>query len=190
MVVTGRPEWAVRLRRLRDWGQAGAYRHVERGFNFRMAGIQGAVLGVKLRHLEAWTESRRSHAAQYDAALDGPELTAIPVEPWVRHVYHIYAVRARHREVVQAEFRRRGVESRVHYPSPIHLVDAWCDLGYRAGSFPHAERAAREVLSLPVHPELTPEQVAVVADALRNISQTPAEAHRGSMRTRRRQAAS
>jgi dTDP-4-amino-4,6-dideoxygalactose transaminase len=191
MVVTRRPEWASRLRRLRDWGQAGAYRHVERGFNYRMAGIQGAVLGVKLRHLEAWTETRRNHAARYDAALGGPELKAIPVRSWVRHVYHIYAVRARHRDVVQEEFRRRGVESRVHYPTPIHLVDAWTDLGYRAGSFPHAERAAREVLSVPVHPELTPEQVTVVAGALRDISvETSAVAQRRSLKARRRQAAS
>lgn len=170
MVVTSRPEWASRLRRLRDWGQAGPYRHVERGFNYRMAGIQGAVLGVKLRHLARWTESRRAHAARYDAALDGPGLEAIPVQLWARHVYHIYAVRCRHRDEVQADFHRRGVETRVHYPSPIHLVDAWTDLGYPGGSFPHAERAAREVLSLPVHPELTPRQVGTVAAAIGDIS--------------------
>jgi dTDP-4-amino-4,6-dideoxygalactose transaminase len=181
MVVTNRPDWASRLRRLRDWGQAGPYRHVERGFNYRMAGIQGAVLGVKLRHLDAWTESRRAHAARYDAEVSGPDLKPIPVRPWARHVYHIYAVRARHRDLVAEAFHRRGVETRVHYPSPIHLVDAWTDLGYPAGSFPQAERAAREVLSLPVHPELTAEQVATVAATIREIS---APAHSASSRVR------
>ena len=173
MVVTSRADWASRLRRLRDWGQAGPYRHVEKGFNYRMAGIQGAVLGVKLRHLEAWTETRRANASRYDAALTGVAIQGIPARSWARHVYHIYAVRARHRDAVQEEFRRRGIETRIHYPTPVHLLDAWADLGHRAGDFPHAERAAREVLSLPVHPELLPEQAARVASAIHAISGMP-----------------
>lgn len=192
MIVTNRPECASRLRRLRDWGQAGPYRHVERGFNYRMAGIQGAVLGVKLRHLESWTESRRAHAVRYDAAIEGTALQAIPVQLWARHVYHIYAVRVRHREQMQAEFHRRGVETRIHYPSPIHLVDPWTELGYGIGSFPHAERAAREVLSLPVHPELTPRQVGAVAAAIGDLSlQSPSssEPAPAGVRPRRSRAA-
>ena len=178
MVVTNRPDWASRLKRLRDWGQAGPYRHVERGFNYRMAGIQGAVLGVKLRHLDRWTEVRRAHARRYDAAVAGPTLQTIALHPEARHVYHIYAVRARHRDLVQEEFRRRGIETRIHYPTPIHLLDAWADLGHRTGSFPHAERAAREVLSLPAHPELSAEQAGAVAAAIHDLSTMPdGEAH-------------
>ena len=178
MVVTNRPDWASRLKRLRDWGQAGPYRHVERGFNYRMAGIQGAVLGVKLRHLDRWTEVRRAHARRYDAAVVGPMLQTIALHPAARHVYHIYAVRARHRDLVQEEFRRRGIETRIHYPTPVHLLDAWADLGHRTGSFPHAERAAREVLSLPGHPELTAEQAGAVAAAIHDLSTMPdGEAH-------------
>jgi dTDP-4-amino-4,6-dideoxygalactose transaminase len=173
MVVTNRPDWASRLRRLRDWGQAGPYRHVERGYNYRMAGIQGAVLGIKLKHLDGWTAARRANAARYDAALAGPALTPISVRSWARHAYHIYAVRARRRDLMQEEFHRRGIETRIHYPTPVHLLDAWCELGHRSGSFPHAERAAREVLSLPVHPELTAEQTHAVAAAIGGLSTMP-----------------
>ena len=173
MIVTDRADWAERLRRLRDWGQSGAYNHVERGFNYRMAGIQGAVLAVKLRHLEQWTEARRSNAARYDASFSGSNLGRIMVRPWARHAYHIYAVRSPHRDELQAEFRRRGIETRIHYPAPVHLLDAWTDLGHRVGDFPHAERAAREVLSLPVHPELSTEQVDAVARAIDEVSSMP-----------------
>lgn len=169
IVVTSHPEWAARIRRLRDWGQSIPYRHVERGFNARLAGIQAAVLGVKLRHLDEWIGARQAHAARYDAAIDGSELQRLPVRPWVRHAYHIYAVRCRQRERLLAEFRRRGIDARVHYPEPVHLAPAWSDLGYRSGDFPHAERAAREVMSIPVHPELTAAQVETIASALQEL---------------------
>ena len=166
MVLTSHPELFRSVHLLRDWGQAGPYRHVARGFNYRMDAIQGAVLGVKLRHLDAWNSARREHAARYDAAITGPELEAPRVAAWARHAYYVYAVRARQRAAVEAELRRRGIETRVHYPTPIHLIEALADLGYRAGDFPNAERAASEVLSIPVHPELTPAQVDTVALAL------------------------
>lgn len=177
MVVTGRPDWAQAVRLLRDWGQAGPYRHMARGFNYRMAGIQGAVLGVKLRHLDAWTSTRRHNAARYGAASWGPGLRPPHPRPWARHVYHIYAVRTPHRAAVQEEFRRLGVETRIHYPTPIHLSPAWKHLGYRAGDFPNAERASAEVLSLPVHPELADAQVAAVADAIGAIANDPRWEH-------------
>ena len=169
MIVTSRPEWAARLRRLRDWGQSSPYRHVERGFNSRMAGIQAAVLGVKLRHLDEWIHARRANAARYDASIDGPELRPLLRQPGAGHAYHIYAVRCRQRERLLAEFRRRDIDTRVHYPDPIHLAPAWSNLGYRRGAFPHAERAAREVLSVPVHPELTAAQVDSIASALQEL---------------------
>jgi dTDP-4-amino-4,6-dideoxygalactose transaminase len=170
MVVTSHPDCARALRLLRDWGQAGPYRHVARGFNYRMASIQGAVLAVKLRHLDEWTRARRRNAARYAAAISDPGVEAPRVRPWARHVYHIYAVRTRQRAAVQVAFHRHGIETRVHYPTPIHLTDAWRDLGYRAGDFPTAERAATEVLSIPVHPELTEAQVDTVARAAAAIA--------------------
>jgi len=169
MIVTSRPEWAARMRRLRDWGQSTPYRHVERGFNARLAGIQAAVLNVKLRHLDEWTRIRRANATRYDAAITGSEIQRLEVRQWAGHVYHIYAVRCQQRERLMAEFRRRSIDVRVHYPEPAHLAPAWSDLGYRTGDFPHAERAAREVMSVPVHPELTPADVEAVAAALSDL---------------------
>ena len=170
MVLTSDQEILRGVRMLRDWGQAGPYCHMARGFNYRMEAIQGAVLGVKLKHLEEWNATRREHASRFDAAIDGPHVQAPVREPWARHVYYVYAVRAPHRGAVAAELAARGIETRVHYPMPIHLIEALADLGYRAGDFPHAERAASEVLSIPVHPELTAGDVAEIAKALRAVS--------------------
>jgi dTDP-4-amino-4,6-dideoxygalactose transaminase len=172
MVVTSHPERARRLRKLRDWGQTTSGGDVARGFNYRMDSIQGAVLGVKLRYLDGGNAARRAHAARYDAAIAGLGLEAPPSMAWARHAYHIYAVRARRRAAAQEMLRRRGVETRVHYPAPIHLTEGWTDLGYHVGDFPHAERAASEVLSIPVHPELTDTQVDAVAEALREVAAT------------------
>jgi len=170
MVLTSDQEILRGVRMLRDWGQAGPYCHMARGFNYRMEAIQGAVLGVKLKHLEEWNATRREHASRFDAAIDGPHVQAPVREPWARHVYYVYAVRAPHRGAVAAELAARGIETRVHYPMPIHLIEALADLGYRAGDFPHAERAASEVLSIPVHPELTAGDVADIVKALRAVS--------------------
>jgi dTDP-4-amino-4,6-dideoxygalactose transaminase len=170
MVVTSDPAHARRVRMLRDWGQTTPGRHLARGFNYRMESVQAAVLGVKLRYLDRWNVARRAHAARYNAAIAGPGLEAPRSMAWARHVYHIYAVRARHRAATQEVLRRRGVDTRVHYPTPIHLTEAWTDLGYRLGDFPHAERAASEVLSIPVYPELTSAQVDAVAAALRVVA--------------------
>ena len=175
MVVTSDAGWAETIRSLRDWGGGATYEHTSRGFNYRMEAIQGAVLGVKLRHLDRWTAMRRANAEHYDAAIRASGLTAPPVSAWARHAYHIYAMRTRHRAMVQDELRRRGIETRVHYPTPIHLLPAWAELGHRAGDFPHAEQAAREVLSIPVHPELEPGDVDTVAQALRIVGEMQAD---------------
>jgi len=180
MVVTQHPEWARVVRALRDWGQSGAYRHVAPGFNYRMEAIQGAVLGVKLRHLDTWTAARRANAARFDAALAGSSVQAPPVMPWARHVYHLYAVRARQRSSVEAALRQWGVETRVHYRIPIHLQEACAYLGHGPGDFPQAERAAREVLSIPVHAELSDGQVCVIADALGSLNRAPAAVATGA----------
>ncbi len=165
-VVTGNPEYARTIRMLRDWGAEKKYEHVLKGYNYRMEGVQGAVLRVKLRRLEAWTQARRAHAAEYGRLL-GAAGVAIPREvEYARHVYHVYTIRTADRAGMQAKLEASGVQTGIHYPVPVHLQKAYADLGYRAGDFPEAERAAAEVLSLPIFPEMTDEQIATVAGAV------------------------
>jgi dTDP-4-amino-4,6-dideoxygalactose transaminase len=167
MVVTDRADLAARIRTLRDWGQDTKYRHTLRGFNARMDALQGAILRVKLRHLPAWVAARRAHAAQYHTLLAGTGLTR-PIEmPYAAHAYHLYTVRLRDRDALAAALAADGVRTGLHYPIPVHLQPAYADLGYAAGAFPAAERVANEVLSLPMFPELTAEQIAKVAAAVR-----------------------
>ncbi len=169
MVTTDNAEFARTIRMLRDWGAEKKYHHVLKGYNFRMEGLQGAVLRVKLRYLERWTEGRRTAAAHYDRLLAGSGIPTPKAMPHNRHVYHIYAVRTAHRQAWQDALLAQGVQSGIHYPTPVHLLPAFADLGYRAGQFPHSEQAANEVLSLPMFPELTEAQCEEVARALKNI---------------------
>lgn len=168
-VVTGHPEYARRIRVMRNWGEERRYEHVVKGFNYRMDGLQGAILRVKLRRLEQWTEARRVHAAEYDRRLAGSELVAPFARPDSRHVYHAYTVRAPHRDGCRQHLVARGVQTAVHYPIPAHLQPAYTDLGYRRGDFPVSEAAAAEVLSLPMFPELRAEQIDVVVGALASV---------------------
>jgi len=170
MVVTDHPEYARTIRMLRDWGAENKYQHVLKGYNYRLEGIQGAVLRVKLRHLEEWTESRRAAAARYDSWLVGSGVPTPVVAPYARHVYHIYAIRTRRRQEWQDALREEGIQTGVHYPTPVHLLPAFADLGCHAGQFPHSERAANEVLSLPMFPELTPEQCETLCRAVRRLA--------------------
>jgi dTDP-4-amino-4,6-dideoxygalactose transaminase len=168
-VVTSRSEYAHRIRVLRDWGQERRYEHAVKGFNYRMDAIQGAVLGVKLRRLEAWTEARRRHAIEYDRRLAGSELVAPYARPDSRHVYHAYVVRVRRRDACREHLLTNGIQTGVHYPIPVHLQPAYADLGYRRGDFPIAEVVAGEVVSLPMFPELREQQIAGIAEALAGV---------------------
>ena len=165
-VTTTRADVAKTCRTLRDWGQEKRYEHRLKGFNYRMDGIQGAILRVKLRHLEAWTEKRRQVAAWYAEMLDPESVRQPKARPGCRHVYHVFAVRADDRDTLRDVLGTQGIQTGIHYPIPVHLQPAHADLGYRAGDFPNAEAAAREVLSLPLFPEMTHEQVEVVAAAV------------------------
>jgi dTDP-4-amino-4,6-dideoxygalactose transaminase len=147
-----------------------------------MAAIQAAVLSVKLRHLEGWLERRRKNAARYDLAIAGPELRSVSDSSDVRHAVHIYALRAENRDLAVSEFRRRGIETRVHYPKPIHLLEGATDLGYRKGDFPVAEAAATQVISIPVHPELSSSEVEAVAEAISAISESRGHARPAGQR--------
>jgi dTDP-4-amino-4,6-dideoxygalactose transaminase len=167
-VVTNDPELAEKIRTLRDHGQVRKYRHSMIGWNCRMDGIQGAVLSVKLRRLENGNLLRRVHAQEYNRALAGLEELITPTEAdYARHVYHIYPVRVEDRDETIWRLQEKGVQCGIHYPVPIHLQKAYRDLGYEQGSFPISERTANELISLPMFPELTEEQVALVALSLR-----------------------
>jgi dTDP-4-amino-4,6-dideoxygalactose transaminase len=168
IIVTSNDEQMRAMRRLRDWGQDGRYNHVIKGFNYRMDAIQGAILRVKLKHLEAWSEARRSHARHYTSLFNDTRTVRTPVEAaGRRHVFHVYAIRSDEREGLRAYLQSKGVQTGLHYPIPVHLQQAHADLGYGPGDFPNAEAAAKEVLSLPMFPELTPDQVETVAATIK-----------------------
>lgn len=164
-VVTQREDLMRTIKLQRDWGQEAKYRHTLKGFNYRMEAIQGAILGVKLNHLEAWTEARRDNARRYDQRLKGK--LPIPVEPsGFRHVYHVYAVRVQNRAEVLARLNTAGIASGIHYPIPTHLQPAYAAWGYQTGDFAVAEAVGAEFLSLPMFPELTEAQIDEVCRVL------------------------
>ena len=166
MVLTNDPEHARKLRMLRDWGQEQKYHPVLRGYNYRLQGIQAAVLRVKLKRLESWTEARRRHAAIYNDLLAGVGLALPYAAADVRHVYHLYTVRSQDRDALREQLSAAGIPTAIHYPTPIHLLPAYRDARYREGDFPVAEACARSVLSLPVHAYLTREEIDRVAQSV------------------------
>lgn len=165
-VVTDDPAAQRTIAMLRDWGSEERYHHELKGFNYRMEGVQGAILRVKMGYIEQWTESRRRLAARYDEHLGalGYRTPASPAD--LRHVYHVYAIRSTRRDELQAFLQERDVATNIHYPIPVHLQQAFAELGHTRGDFPHAEAAADEMLSLPLFPEMTDDQQDVVIAAL------------------------
>jgi dTDP-4-amino-4,6-dideoxygalactose transaminase len=167
-VTTSNSEYARTIRRLRDWGQDRKYHHVLRGFNYRMEAFQGAILRVKLRHLERWTEARRAIVAKYNQLLAGSSVERPLEMPWARHVYHLYTLRTDRRDNLQEALHNQGIQTGIHYAVPAHLQPAYANLGYARHSLPHSEKAAEEVLSLPLYPEMTEAQIETVAQAVLN----------------------
>ena len=165
-VVTNDPELARTVRLLRNWGEESRYKHLLRGYNYRMEGLQGAVLRVKLRHLERWTEARRERAGWYARALQGSGVRMPREMPWARHVYNVHAIESEFRGEIQRELTAAGIQTAIHYPEPIHLMAPYRDPAFPRGSFPVAEGLASRVLSLPIYPELSEEGVAEVAAAV------------------------
>ena len=162
-VVTSNADLAARLRLLRHGGIAAGYMSVVKGRNSRLDELQAAILGAKLPHLPAWSERRREIAADYTRALSSIESLATPAEPTHScHVYHLYAVRSETRDALAAYLAERGIGTKVHYPHALHQLDAYPEWHAPAGRFPVAERLARTVLSLPMFPELTDEEVKFV----------------------------
>jgi dTDP-4-amino-4,6-dideoxygalactose transaminase len=167
-VVTNDSALADKIKILRDHGQAKKYFHSMIGWNARMDGIQGAALSVKLKHLESANTRRRDHARLYTELLSGLENVITPsVGEHNQHVFHVYAVRVNDRDRVLQAMAERGISCAIHYPVPVHLQEAYGSLGLREGSFPVAERCAKQFLSLPMFPELTSEQIRAVAAALK-----------------------
>jgi dTDP-4-amino-4,6-dideoxygalactose transaminase len=177
MVTTNSDELAERARMLRQHGMRRRYHHDELGWNTRMDGFQGAVLAVKLKYIESWNEARRVVAARYHALFTKAGLTetgpypahgvVLPQEmPGSRHVWHQYVIRAPRRDALREFLASRQIGSEIYYPVPLHLQDALKRLGYAEGDFPEAERAAREVLAIPIFPELREEEQETVVAAI------------------------
>jgi dTDP-4-amino-4,6-dideoxygalactose transaminase len=167
-VTTSNSEYACKIRMLRDWGQDRKYHHLLHGFNYRMEAFQGAILRVKLRHLERWTEARRSIVGKYNQLLGGSKVQRPEEMPWARHVYHLYTLRTPDRDSLQSALQNKGIQTGIHYGTPVHLQPAYANLGYERHSLPHSEKAANEVLSLPLYPEMTDDEVRLVASAVLN----------------------
>ncbi|MDP8254975.1 MAG: DegT/DnrJ/EryC1/StrS family aminotransferase [Candidatus Alcyoniella australis] len=165
-VVTDNDEIRQRISTLRDYGQQGKYVHLVKGGNHRLDDLQAAVLGVKLRYLDQWNQSRVQAAQRYGELLDDSKLTLPKRADWGTHVYHLYVVRAPQRDELLQFMASREVYCGIHYPTPLHLQPAYADLGLGQGAFPRTEQAAGELLSLPMFPEITPEQQAFVAQGI------------------------
>jgi dTDP-4-amino-4,6-dideoxygalactose transaminase len=170
-VATDDAHLAARIRRLRDHGQTRRYEHAEIGYNARMEGIQGAVLGVKLRRLDDWNEARRSLAAAYASALAKVDGVRAPQTAAGReHVFHLYVIRTGERDALREHLTGLGIQTGLHYPVPLHLQAAFTNGKDRTGAYPVAERWARTGLSLPIFAEMTPDQQAEVIQGVKSFS--------------------
>jgi dTDP-4-amino-4,6-dideoxygalactose transaminase len=164
-VTTNDDEIAHRIRMLRDHGMPKKYHHEFVGWNERMDGIQGAVLSVKLPHLDQWNAARSAHGATYRKLLP-PDVFPIVESPDREHVYHLFVIRTPQRDDVAAHLQARGIQTIVHYPVPIHLQPAYASRGWKRGDFPVAEKLTGEILSLPLYPEMTEAQIQEVCTAI------------------------
>lgn len=169
MVVTDDTALAARLALFRDVGRKAKYLHSVKGHNSRLDNIQAAVLLVKLKYLPRWNEARRRWAALYDELLADTPCICPYVAPYTTHVYHLYVIRVKERDALMEHLKKKGVASGIHYPVPIHLQEAYGDLGKGRGAFPVAERVADEILSLPIFPELGEAGVRETVDAIKDF---------------------
>ena len=166
-VTTNDADLAQRIRLWRDHGSLKRYEHVFPGLNMRMEGIQGGILSVKLKYLDRWNDQRRQAAAAYDKALADTDIE-IPTEmDYGRHVYHLYVVQSNNRDALRQQLSDAGIESGLHYPTPLHLQEAYRFLGYKHGEFPVTEKVKSRILSLPMYPGIHSEAVERVASELR-----------------------
>ncbi len=166
-ITTNDDQLAATCRKLRDHGQAQKYYHDIEGFNGRLDSLQCGLLQIKLRHLPAWTRQRQEAARQYTELLADIPVVQTPHEPeWTNAVYHLYVIRVKSREQLQQKLAEAGVSTGLHYPVPLHLQKAYEPLGYKKGDFPISEQAAEEILSLPMFPGITSDQISRVVNAI------------------------
>jgi len=176
-VVTNDEQYVGPLKELRDQGQSEKYYHPRVGYNYRMEAIQGAILGVKLRHLDDWNAARRQHAKAYSRELadTGLRLLEVPID--CTSVYHIFPLFTERRDELRAHLHAAGVSTGVHYPIPVHLQPGYRDLGYNAGDLPRTERICHEVLSLPMYPELSSETLTKITGSVRQFCRQAVAVH-------------
>ncbi len=169
-IITNDDALALKLRQLRDHGQVSKYNHEMIGHNYRMDGIQGAVLGVKLKHLQTWTERRRAIASRYRTLLKGVGDISLPFESAkAYHVYHLFVIRTPQRDALQTYLTEHGVATALHYSRGVHMQKAYGSLGYKPGDFPETEKAANECISIPLYPEMSDEQIEYVATTIKEF---------------------
>ena len=170
MVISNDEQVANSIRLMRNYGQREKYHHVLRGYNHRLDTLQAAVLRVKLKHLDAWNAARRQHAQLYGELLaPGPVVPSVEAD-YAESVYHLYVIRVEDRDGLRACLHDQGIATGIHYPVPIHLQEAYRDLGYAKGSLPITEEYADQVLSLPMYAELTPGLIEFVTKAIRDFA--------------------
>lgn len=177
-VVTNNEEYVTPLRELRDQGQSAKYLHERVGYNYRMEAIQGAVLGVKLKHLDDWTDARRRHAQAYSNALADSGIRLLEEPAGCKSVYHVFPLFTEQRDDLREYLHANGISSGIHYPIPVHLQRGFSHLGYGEGDLPQTEQVCREVMSLPMYPELTDETVLQIADSVRQFCRQSVAVHR------------
>ncbi|MDD5237071.1 MAG: DegT/DnrJ/EryC1/StrS family aminotransferase, partial [Candidatus Omnitrophica bacterium] len=167
IVTTSNKKIYDKLFLLRDCGRKKRYEHLIKGYNSRLDTLQAAVLRVKLKKLDKWNAARRKNARLYDSLLKDTGINTPFESKDCRHVYHQYVIRSKNRDRLLDECRKKGIAAAIYYPLPLHLQPAYKELGYKKGSFRCAEKIAKEVLSLPMHPYLTRQQIECVADTLK-----------------------
>ncbi len=172
MVLTNSEEIKARLLLLRDYGRKGRYEHIEKGYNSRLDTLQAAILRVKLEYLDKWDENRRKNARLYTKLFKESNIDLVlPYEAdYAKHVYHLYPVRVKNRKEVMEKLAEKGIRTLIHYPIPIHLQEVYKDLGYRKGDFPVSERCCEEILSLPMYPELSEEEIRYVVEEMSKVT--------------------
>ena len=167
MVVTDNKELAEKVRLLRNHGRAEKYYHQVEGYNYRLDAIQAAILRVKLRHLEEWTEKRRRNAKLYNEFLKGNKVKTPLEMEYAKHVYHLYVIKTEERQELYLKLRENGISAAIHYPFPLHLQEAYRYLGWKKGDFPISEACSEGLLSLPMFPELTEDEIKRIVDIIK-----------------------
>ena len=170
MIVTQNPEYAERVRMLREHGSKPKYYHSMVGTNSRLDALQAAILRVKLRHLDRWSEARAKNASLYDQLFEGSPVGRPYRDPRTRHIYNQYVIRVPKRDDLKKHLSERGIGTEIYYPVPLHLQKCFAMLGYKPGDMPQSEAAAAETLALPIYPELTEDQIRYVAASVREFT--------------------